>query len=80
MREGAKQNIGISFSVTVHVDTVVPVTLMVAETGKAAMGEGGSFVVCQTGSCSRKATVIRLTSSETPRVVERGGGGSEDHL
>lgn len=53
---------------------------MVAETGKAAMGEGGSFVVCQTGSCSRKAMVIRVTSSETPRVVERGGGGSEDHL
>lgn len=51
-----------------------------AETGKAAMG-GGSFVVCQTGSCLRKAMVIRVTSSETPRVVERGGGGgSEDHL
>lgn len=78
MREGAKQNIGISFFVTVHVDTVVPVTTM-AETGKAAMG-GGSFVVCQTGSCLRKAMVIRVTSSETPRVVERGGGGSEDHL
>lgn len=28
MREGAKQNIGISFSVTVHVDMVVPVTTM----------------------------------------------------
>lgn len=37
-------------------------------------------MVCQTGSCLRKAMVIRVTSSETPRVVERGGGGSEDHL
>lgn len=59
---------------------------MTAETG----GFGG-FVVCQTGSCSRKAMVvsgtetqlhhvIRVTSSQTPRVVERGGGGREDHL
>lgn len=38
-------------------------------------------MVCQTGSCSRKAMVIRVTLSETPRVAERGGGeGSEDHL
>lgn len=46
MREGAKQNIGISFSVTVHVDTVVPVTTMADDGWNRKSGDWGGGFFC----------------------------------